>query len=192
MAIAEEDNKQEQELAKLQASLKTNRRLLHGMLAVAAIIVSVLITSLIVVSVQLSGRRDVPTEEFAAELETLRMHLKHLVELHNAEAKVYFDFQDRLDELEQLYSHEDVNQLRRSLTERERDHRKLLALMAESTNSLALMMPGSREWTRAFGEEISAAAKLSDEREKAIKEAMLPQPKEADVVAPAGASPAPR
>ena len=177
MAVAEEEDiQQAKELETLQRALKLNRRMLLGLLATAAVIVSVLLTSLVVINIQLSGRRDVPAEEFAMELEELRSHLQHLVEIHNSEALVYFDFQDRLDELQELYGQEQINQLRQTLVEREQDHQELLKLIGEGAGALAVMIPGPRDWTKPYQNQIDAARTLSEQRATAIKEAMAPLP----------------
>ena len=165
----EEGNK---DLLNLQKSIKTVRTIFVSLLVTMAVVVSILITSVVVINIQLATRREVPSEEFAEKLTALESHLEHLVEIHNSEAKVYFKFQDSLAEVKEQYTREQVNELRRQLTDRERDQRKLLALMEESASSLAAMMPGDRDWTAAYSKKINEAQKASEQREKMLKEAM--------------------
>lgn len=174
------DNKKEmsdeelanQSLEQVQKSIKTNRILFISLVVVMALVLSILITTTVVINVQMSNRREVPAEEFAEQLATLDSQLEHLVALHNSEAKVYFNFQDSLQIIRESYTHEKVNEVRRQLAERERDQQKLLQLMQENASSLAAMIPGSRDWTSAYSKKIEDAVKLSQKREKALKEAM--------------------
>jgi hypothetical protein len=160
------------ELKKLEKAIKTNRTMFFSLLVCAAVIISILITSVLVINFQLANRREVPAEEFADLLAELDKHLVHLSAIHNSEAKVYFEFQDSLADIKTLYQHEKINELRQLLVEREKDSRKLLDLMAEGTNSLANMAPGSREWTKAFSQKVIAEKQQSQTREKALLESM--------------------
>ena len=168
------------ELKKLQKAIKTNRTMLFSLLVCAAVIISILITSVFVINLQLSNRREIPSEEFADLLLELDTHLKHISAIHNSEAKVYFEFQDSLDEIKALYQHEKINELRELMIAREKDNRKLLDLMAEGTQSLARMSPGSRDWSTAYEKKTSAEKLKSQQREKNLMESMKEDEPEED------------
>ncbi len=178
--MAKDDDRDEEgvELAKLEKAIKTNRTLFFSTLVCAAVIISILITSVLVINLQLANRREVPAEEFADLLEELQSHLTHLSAIHNSEAKVYFEFEDSLADIKTLYQDDKINELRQLLVEREKDTRKLLDLMNEGSSSLANMSPGSREWTKNFGQKLAAEKKLSQMREDALSKAMKPEPEE--------------
>ena len=177
MAKDNEDKDAEgSELAKLEKALKTNRTLFFSLLVCSAIIVSILITSVLVINIQLANRREVPAEEFAELLEQLDSQLKHLSAIHNSEANVYFEFEDSLADIKMLYQHEKINELRQQLIEREKATRKLLDLMAQGTANLANMAPGSRAWTDQYAQKVSEEKEQSQQREEALKTAMLPDP----------------
>ena len=84
MAKAEDDQDGgNKEVEKLERAIKTNRTLFFVLLACSAVIISILITSVLVINIQLSNRREVPTEEFAELLEEMDSHLQHLAAIHN-------------------------------------------------------------------------------------------------------------
>ncbi len=170
--MAEDDDDKDEggkALQKLEGSAKTIRTLFVSTLIVGAVLVSVLITGVVVLNLQLSNRNEVPAEAFAEQLALLESYRQHLITVHNAEAKAYYEFQDSLQTVVDQYEHESVNQLRRFMTERERDHRKLLELMSRSVDSLAQMQRGSRQWTEAYAKQVEEALKRSQEQEKQIK-----------------------
>ncbi|GAB1261166.1 hypothetical protein [Aurantivibrio plasticivorans] len=177
MAVDEEDEGggEGTELKKLQKSAKTTRTLFFSVLVTLLVIISILITSVVVINIQLSKRNEVPSEEFAEQLATLNSQLEHISVLHNSEAKVYFDFQDTLDEVKALYTTEEINLLRQQMMSQEQDRRKMLDIMASGHESIAAMMPGNRRWVEEFKKTVAAAKKRSLEREKAIKESMTPR-----------------
>lgn len=171
-----EDEEQEEggnkDLLALQKTIKTTRTIFVSLLVMVAVVISILITSVVVINIQLATRREVPSQEFAEKLTALESHLEHLIEIHNSEARVYFKFQDSLNAVKEKYTHEQINELRRQLTDRERDQRKLLALMEESASNLAEMIPGERGWTVEYSKKIAEALKASEEREKTLKTTM--------------------
>ncbi|GAB1256526.1 hypothetical protein NBRC116494_10280 [Aurantivibrio plasticivorans] len=177
MAVDEEDEGggEGAELKKLQKSAKTTRTLFFSVLVTLLVIVSILITSVVVINIQLSKRNEVPSEEFAEQLATLNSQLEHISVLHNSEARVYFDFQDTLDEVKALYTTEEINLLRQQMMSQEQDRRKMLDIMASGHESIAAMMPGNRRWVEDFKKTAAAAKKRSLDREKAIKESMTPR-----------------
>lgn len=184
--MADDEDKEDEgnaEQKKLQKAIKTNRTMLFSLLVCSAVIISILITCVLVINLQLSNRREIPSEEFADLLAELDSHLQHVSAIHNSEAKVYFEFQDSLDEIKTLYQHEKINQLRELLIAREKDNRKLLDLMAESNKNLALMLPGSRAWATEFDKKAEAEKQRSKKREDTIAESMkeeLPEEEEVD------------
>lgn len=170
----DEDDKDEgsKEIARLEKKLKTNRTLFFSLLVSAAVIISILITSVLVINLQLANRNEIPAEDFAELLQELDTHLKHLSTIHNAEAQAYFAFQDSLMEIKDLYQHDKINTLRQALVEREQDTRQLLSVMQNGITSLANMSPGSRQWTTTYATQVKKAQEVSAKREKMLRQSM--------------------
>jgi len=172
MARDDDNDEGSKELSRLEKKIKTIRTMFFSLLVCAAVIISILITSVLVINLQLANRREIPAEDFADLLQELDTHLKHLSTIHNAEAQAYFTFQDSLAEIKDLYQHDKINTLRQALVEREQDTRQLLEIMQNGISSLANMSPGSRQWTTVYAEQVKKAQTVSSQREKALRQSM--------------------
>lgn len=178
MAKEEESEEQEEVLSEadtLSASIKTNRNLVFGLFGFIVVVASILLTSVLMINGQMSSRREVPSEEFAEQLDELNSHLSHLIAIHNSEAKLYFTFEEELAAVKAIYQNEKINGLRRLLVQREADHRKLLELNSEGVSSLASMVPGSRAWTKNYKAKVQETSTLSLRREAEIKATIVTQ-----------------
>lgn len=156
----------------LEKAIKTNRTLFVILLVLTLVIVSILGTAVFTINKQMANRTQVPTEDFAELLQELDTNLQHLNAIHNAEAQVYFDFQDSLQTVRDLYDHEKINNLRMALIEREQDTRVLMDLMSSGMASLSRMHSGSRQWTNDFAKQVADEKDKSNEREETLRQSL--------------------
>lgn len=156
-------------LVNMQAEMRRSRKILIGLVILATVTASILISSAGFLTARLWNPIEIPNAKFDKDLNDLNDALAGLVQRQALQAATYAILEANLEQVRVRYSSKAMGDLRLVLIERERDNRKLLGLLAAGVSDLSLMAGDPKASRDAFRQSLARLIKESELRERELQ-----------------------
>ncbi len=177
---AKEEGKEEPKdpatLAKeLEGKIKLNKILLIVAISLFTLVLCILVTGFGVIYVKVSALSDAPQDKVNQALEELSKELTELKTFRADELRSIADFDEKIKNLQGDNQSTNTAIMKQVLLDREKDYQHLVDTLRSGTESLAGMVPGSRDWVNFYKNEMDTLKQHSIRRVSAM-ESTLPDP----------------
>jgi len=176
---AKEEPKDPATLAKeLEGKIKLNKILLIVANSLFTLVLCILVTGFGVIYVKVSALSDTPQEKVDRELEKINKELEDIKTFRESEVASIESFDEKIKSLQGDKESTETTTMKQVLLDREKDYQHLVDTLRNGTESLAGMVPGSRDWVNFYKGEMDTLKQHSIRRVSSM-ESTLPDSNDA-------------
>jgi len=173
----------------LEGKIKLNKILLIVANSLFTLVLCILVTGFGVIYVKVSALSDTPQDKVDQELEKINKELEDLKTFRENEITSIDAFDEKIKSLQGDKESTEAATMRQVLLDRERDYQHLVDTLRNGTESLAGMVPGSRDWVNFYKGEMDTLKQHSIRRASSMES--IPSDARDSKAEAAPASPAP-